>query len=342
VAAVVAQHGSFNAPGGFHGVEVFFVISGYLITGLLLSEFGATGAIHFRNFYRRRLVRLGPALVVMVAFTIVWLLALGRPIASWWAGAVGALTYTTDFVSLFPNAPIGDYFQAPWSLGIEEQFYLLWPLAVVFLIRRGRFGLTVVLLSLLAFSDWSIRYLMVSEGLTGSPVWFGPFSHYDALILGCILAIVLARFPTSPVLLWVGNVLGPLGLVGLVFLVVTSNGILPNDLDPYNYGQAAVAALAVVLWVARSPGGWFARIMALRPIAFLGRLSYGIYLWNIMLFWAFLGLFGTRPGGSIFGLLWLLAVVGVAWVSYRYIELPLRKRWAPPQAHAIVADALSV
>jgi peptidoglycan/LPS O-acetylase OafA/YrhL len=323
-------------------VEIFFVISGYLITGLLLSEFGATGRIRYRHFYWRRAVRLGPALLVAVAFSLLWLLVLGRPFASWWAGLVGTLTYTTDFFSLFHGAPIGDYFQWSWSLGIEEQFYMLWPLALVILIRWGRFIPTVVILGALALTDWVVRSLMFTHGIVGAPVWFGPFSHYDALLLGSILAIVLARFPTNRALLWAGNVLGPIGAVALVLLVVTGYGAAGSVLDPYAYGETAVAAAAVVLWVARDPGGWFSRVMALRPIAFLGRLSYGIYLWNIVLFWAFLGLFGTRPSGSPFGFVWILAVVGVAYVSYRYVEHPLRKRWAPPRAHAVVAGADTV
>lgn len=336
VGFVLAEHGDFHAPGGYHGVEVFFVISGYLITSLLLSEFRSTGRIHFRHFYWRRLVRLGPAFVVIVLVTVAWLFATGRPLVEWWAGAVGSLTYTTDILSLFPTVPVSHYFQWSWSLGIEEHFYLLWPFIVVLLVRWGRFVPSIVILTLLALTDFLVRQWSLGHGASVNVILFGPFSHYDALLLGCILGLVLARFPSGRVLWWASNILGPIGAIILVRVIVTGHGVIQGFPDPYAFGQTAFAALAVVAWVARNPLGWFSRVMAFRPLAFLGRLSYSIYLWNIIFLWAFVDLVGLRPASSHWGVLWVVIVVGVAWLSYRFVETPLRRRWAPPRSHAVV------
>ena len=98
------------------------------------------------------------------------------------------------------------------------------------------------------------------------------------------------------------------------------------------YGLAALAAGAVVAWVALLPDGWFGRIMSFAPLAFLGRLSYGIYLWNIVLLVVLTSAFGVRPVDSPLGLAWIAATIGVSYLSYRFIERPLRRRWAPIRA----------
>jgi hypothetical protein len=131
VAAVVAQHFSYGVI-GFYGVSVFFVLSGYLITSLLLAEREQTGTISLRGFYRRRFARLSPALVVVVTATFVWVLTTGEPVRQWFAGFIGSLTYSTDIIELTPwQHHIGADFEWSWSLAVEEQFYLLWPALIL-------------------------------------------------------------------------------------------------------------------------------------------------------------------------------------------------------------------
>ncbi len=131
--AVVAQHFSYPVI-GFYGVSVFFVLSGYLITSLLLTEREAKGTVDMRAFYRRRFARLSPALVLAVSAILIWVVATGQPIRTWFAGALGSLSYTTDLIEVrrrCKTAPVTSNFEWSWSLAVEEQFYLVWPALIL-------------------------------------------------------------------------------------------------------------------------------------------------------------------------------------------------------------------
>jgi peptidoglycan/LPS O-acetylase OafA/YrhL len=343
VAAVIAGHAGLYVPGGYHGVTVFFVISGYLITSLLAAEFERTAGIHFGHFYWRRFARLAPALVIVVLVTIIFLLATSVPFATWWAGALGSVTYSTDLmVFLWPNPPINTAFLYTWSLGIEEQFYLLWPFLLFLLLRWGRFVPAMLLIAVGVAATWIYRAVAFHDGLRGAAFLFGPFTHADALLLGCAAALILRRFPDSVWLRRVAAVLGFLAIFGLAHVILAVHGglwrgfAIPHLPDESSFGQAAAAAFLIVFWVASSPRSWFARLMAFRPIAFVGKLSYSLYLWNILLTLAFIDLVGVDPVKTWWGILWLIALLGVSYASYRFVETPLRKKWAPPQAHAVM------
>lgn len=154
-------------------VTLFFVISGYLITRLLLQEHAGSGQIDLRRFYRRRLARLGPALVVVVVVSWAWLAATNQAFSSYWAVILGSLTYTTDLMqAISGNSGVSDYYQWSWSLGVEELLYLIWPVTLLLLVKWRRFAPIAVVL------------------LTG---------------------IVLVRFPSSRVTRIIGRSVGPLG-----------------------------------------------------------------------------------------------------------------------------------
>jgi peptidoglycan/LPS O-acetylase OafA/YrhL len=333
VLGVIAGHGLFRVPGGYHGVTVFFVISGYLITSLLLAEFNKRGSIRFGHFYWRRFARLGPVLILVTVVTAAWLVITRVPFADWWAGALGSLTYTTDIIAaFFNNTAVSPSYQYTWSLGIEEQFYLVWPLLLLILLRWGKFVPTLVILFLGIAATWAVRLWESLHGVSRPAAMYGPFSHTDALLLGCALAIILTRYPSSVLIRRVCMIVGPLG--AFVTLGIFFYGGIPFSYD--QYGPTALAAAAVVAWVAVSPGSWFAKVASIRPLAFIGRLSYSIYLWNIVLLWGFVSIFGVRPAQTWWGVLWIVAVLGVAYLSYTFVETPLRRKWAPPQAHAIM------
>jgi peptidoglycan/LPS O-acetylase OafA/YrhL len=333
VLGVIAGHGLYAVRGGYHGVTVFFVISGYLITSLLLSEFNKHGTIRFGHFYWRRFARLGPILILVATVTAVWLISTRVPFGQWWGGLLGSLTYTTDIIAaFFNNNAVSANYQYTWSLGIEEQFYLFWPLLLLLLVRWGKFVPTIVLLAAGVIAAWVIRYWEGAHGVARNAIYYGPFSHVDALLLGCGIAIVLTRFPLSKFLRVVARIVGPLGVVALA--VIFYFGQFPGW--PDQFGQSALAAGALVLWVAILPKDIFGRIMSLPPLAFVGRLSYSIYLWNILILWAFVSIVHLRPAQTPWGIAWLVAVLGVAYLSYRFVETPLRRKWAPPQAHAIM------
>jgi peptidoglycan/LPS O-acetylase OafA/YrhL len=334
VAGVIAAHGQYQASGGYHGVTVFFVISGYLITSLLMAEFENTGKINFLHFYWRRFVRLGPALIVVVAVTVLFLLIIGVPIATWWTGVLFSLTSTTDLFAAFSNgAPFSEYFTYTWSLGIEEQFYLFWPLLLLVFLRWGKFIPTLVALVLGIVGVWLFRFYLTSHDAPASVVNFGPLTHVDALFLGCGIAIVITRYPNSALLRRISDIVGPLGVLALIVLLFHPHiGGVVNE-----YGATALAAAAIVAWVAFVPERWFSRALGFWPLAFLGRLSYSMYLWNIVLLGAFQHyFFGLAPSSYRAGPFWIASVLLMAYLSYTFIEQPLRKKLAPPQAHAIL------
>jgi peptidoglycan/LPS O-acetylase OafA/YrhL len=339
IAGVLAEHAQWAVPGGYHGVTVFFVISGYLITSLLVSEFARRGTIRFGHFYWRRFARLGPALIVIVVATSIYLLATGVPWRTWWEAALTSLTYTTDlFAYHFVGPAASNNFMFTWSLGIEEQFYLFWPLLLLLLLRWNKFLPTIGLLAVGIVATWLHR----DPSLATSPsksVWqmydYSPFTHADALLIGCGIALVLMRYPASRVTRIIGHVIGPIGLVFLARIYLA-------DQVPYlpdKYGVSALAAGAVVFWVAASPRGWFSRIVSARPFVFIGKLSYSIYLWNLFFMWIFLTIYDSYPSGVWWGFIWPFVVVGVSYLSYTFVETPLRKRWAPQQSHAVMAPS---
>lgn len=339
VFGVIAGHAHFNGRlAGYHGVTVFFVISGYLITSLLTQEHAERGRIALGRFYGRRFARLAPALVLVVLVTTVWLLLIREPVSTWWAGPLGALTYTTNLIQYFVgNGQVGPYFQYTWSLALEEQFYLVWPVLLVLLLKFRSSTVTLWFLGVVYVAFWVLRWTQGQSTPTHEALMYGPISHTDALVLGCILAIVLERWSGSRWLERVVVVAGPLGVVLLCWVAVVPSGVKGFDqIDSGGFGQTALASAAVVAWLALERGGFLARFLSLRPMVFLGKLSYGLYLWNLLAAFAFVHVTGHDAGNSKFLLPWLAGLVLVSWLSYRFVENPLRLRFAPPGNHAVV------
>ena len=330
VVAVIGDHAGFHSH-GFHGVTVFFVLSGYLITALLIRECDRSGTVSFRRFYWRRLVRLAPALVLVVIATVCYLMAVGQSPATYWAGPVGALTSSMDLIQAIDgNAAVGIPFQWSWSLGVEEQFYLLWPIGLLILWRRDRRLITPLLLVLVA-GAWVLRPAQIASGTPHAAVFFGPVSHYDALVLGVLVAVFRARHTpgrTGNAIIGVAGAIGAVGLILMEFRVPTVPGL--DLIDQDGFGQAAVFATGVVLWASGPPGGAARAVLGSRPLAFVGRLSYGLYLWNILTVVLFVRLTGLHPAQSHWGLVWGAALLALCTASYLLLERPLRRRWGAP------------
>ncbi len=248
VAGVVVQHAGFE-EGGYFGVTVFFVISGYLITSLLLAEHRAQGAIGLGAFYRRRFARLAPALLLVTSVITVWLLAIGEPFSNWWAGLVGTLTYTTDLLLAAPvGAHVGDYFEWSWSLGIEEQFYLVWPLLLIVLlrVRGGRAWLVAVAVAVVA-GAWLQRARLSHGHPSHDRINFTFDTHMDAIALGAILALTLLGRHVDRRLQVVAQVLGLAGCIGLFAIIHQPWQTMKlTTLDLGGYGQAALLCLLIV------------------------------------------------------------------------------------------------
>jgi peptidoglycan/LPS O-acetylase OafA/YrhL len=368
VTAVLAFHGGMPwARGGFLGVDAFFVLSGYLITGLLLAEWEQTGRIDLRAFWVRRARRLLPALFVLVIVVTVFARTLmpREDTALLRGDGLAALFYVANWRMILRG---GDYFaqtaspsplQHTWSLGIEEQFYVAWPLLLVVLLvglarwhagrRRALRRVAIACAAGVAASALLLAVLYRAEDPGRS--YYGTDTRGASLLTGAGLAVVLAahrsgdghRDRTLKVSRLVRAVLG--ALAGAAVLTLAWAWTQMEGGDPWLYlGGLLVVALAVavvLLHVVLVPGGWPERLLALAPLVLLGRISYGVYLWH----WpVFLTVNAERTGhqGAVLFVVRCLVTVGIAALSYELIERPVRRgwlfggRWSATAATAIV------
>jgi peptidoglycan/LPS O-acetylase OafA/YrhL len=319
VMAAHAEIPGFKGGGGV-GVTMFFVLSGFLITSLLMEEQRHAGRIDLRAFYRRRAVRLLPALGAL----IIALVALG------WA-TPGDAERAAFYVSNWVQASGTDlrYLSHTWSLAVEEQFYLVWPAVFMLLGRRPRTLLIV------AFGGAGLSILVRMSLWTGpaaSPrVYFGSDTRGDAILLGCALGLLLAggyRIVVSRKAAVVA---------GVVLAVVTA--VFTSQAFFYRWGLAlaAVSSVVIVARVAARPAGPSALLE--RPaLVRVGRLSYALYLWHFPLMtWASPERVPSTPARLLFtfGLSYLLAVA-----SFDLIEMPLLRRFKTrrPSADGEVLD----
>ncbi len=340
---MLAYHAGIpRITGGFIGVDVFFVISGFLITGLLVREIEADGTIDFIGFYARRARRLLPAaLVVIVATVALAAIVLPSVIFTGVGGdaAASALYVSnyrfalaaTDYFSLGVQSPLLHY----WSLGVEEQFYLFWPVLILAgwrLMGRARLPWLIVAITIASF--------VASVVITGIQA---PWAFYSLptrawqLGLGALIALGWLTFPKSwPVPTATLAGLGGLGLiVAATFLIKTST--------PYPGWAALAPAVGAALVVASGErrGSIAARLLSIAPARWMGRISYSLYLWH----WPLLILVPAALGREdpVFRILLAIASIGVAHLSTRYIEQPFRSaswsRFRPARVLALAGGA---
>jgi peptidoglycan/LPS O-acetylase OafA/YrhL len=333
VTAVVLYHtGVPGVDGGFLGVDAFFVLSGYLITSLLLAERARDGRIRLGRFWTRRARRLLPALLAVLVATVVaghFLLdpdALGLLRAD----AFAALGYAANWRMIFRGTgyaaatATASPLQHTWSLGIEEQFYLLWPLVVAGLTarlaaRRARRALIALCCAGAAAS--AVLCALLYRPAVIARAYYGTDTRAQALLVGAALAGILA-VPRAGAAWRPLRVLGPAGLLGTLVL-----WHFAGDQAAWLYrGGLAVAALAVaavLTAVVTGPRTLLARLLAVAPLAALGRVSYGVYLWHwpICIF-----VTADATGLSRWPLLAvrLAATMAAALLSYHLIEQPIR------------------
>jgi peptidoglycan/LPS O-acetylase OafA/YrhL len=326
VAAVVAFHVGL-LKGGWLGVDLFFVLSGYLISRLLFAEYAAKGLIDLKQFWSRRARRLLPALLCVIVAVAIAERVRGRLIgpAGGRSDVVGALTYTSNWLRLRGGAGYWSRFGPPsllehfWSLAIEEQFYLVWPLFMLGIVRMRRSISTLVLVtSTVVAGGWSL--LLFQRTLDASRVYMGTDTRAVALLAGATIASLAEWRPRS---LRAFRVLTPVAVVGLLVAMTRMQG---TRLVTYQGGLLACTLAATVLLAGVANGtSIFARLMSTRPLRWLGSRSYGIYLWH----WPILVGFGVaghahRPPSRI--VLGVLLSLATADASYRVVEMPIRRR----------------
>ncbi|WP_312677537.1 acyltransferase family protein, partial [Microbacterium sp.] len=328
---------------GFVGVDVFFVISGFLITSLRLRERAATGRIALRAFWTRRARRLLPALalVVTVSATLAWvvggdvLVGLGRQV-------LGAATFSYNWTSIGAGA---SYFGTAepellrnlWSLAVEEQFYVLWPLLlpVLLLVRRRWLRAIVALALATASALWG--FAVAGEALTRA--YYGTDTHAFGLLIGVALAFALGgerRRATR----WARFGMPVAGAAALVALVAVAS--VPGGAGLYSAIPLAASVLtAVVIATATAPGAMLGRALDVAPLRWIGERSYGIYLWHwplvVLLTLAATGSFVDTAipvtAGAAAGVLTL----ALSALSYRMLEQPVRRLGFAGAGRALVA-----
>ncbi len=313
--------------GGYIGVDLFFCLSGFLVTSVLMTELQATGSLRVGRFYSRRVRRLLPAAVVVVIATCLTFLLLWSVVrrASVVGDAVSALLYYANFHFL---ASSGDYFAADidkspflhfWSLSIEEQFYAAFPLLLLLLYRAGarhRRTATLGMLALLLVVSLGDQIWFAARNLDRA--YYGTDSRLYQLFAGALLTATFA-FSTRRIGRRRAHLVAVVGVVGLV---VIASGLL--HWSPSWRGIGATAASILVLaGLAQAEGSPLSRLLALRPVAYLGRISYGTYLWH----WpVILGLRTVldAPAIAIAALAFGIAT-GLAALSAELLELPIRR-----------------
>ncbi len=335
VLGVVAYHlGAPWARGGFLGVDVFFVLSGYLITGLVLDEAARTGSLRMGRFLLRRARRLVPALLSVLVATVAAVLVFFRDEAAALRGDVlAALVYGSNWWSVLVQRPYAESSGRPppllhlWSLGIEEQFYLVWPLLVLLTWRLGGRRRVALVAAAGAVTSAALMAWLAVAGrmpVPGDParVYFGTDTHASGLLVGAALAALGAgRYGTVRA----HRVLDVLGSASLLALLAAFGTVSFYSDALFRGGFLAISLLAaVVVLGAATAGTLLSRGLGLAPLRWLGTRSYGIYLWH----WPLIAL--LRPGVELpvrgwaaSGLLVALTL-GAAEASYRWVEAPVR------------------
>ena len=287
VMLVLGLHASYgHFRGGWLGVNVFFVLSGFLITAILIEEWHRRGSISLKRFYYRRALRLLPALLATLLLTGVlwWLLAWPQ---SFTYGALASLFYYSNWVRAFDGPDLGA-FGHMWSLSVEEQFYLVWPLALMPLLRRytGRHSLASVLGALVLFLA-GLRALLWYQG-SALADYNSTLARADGLVLGAVIAVLFRsqRFVSIAATGWVQL----LAWVGLAATLSAAAVVSPRA--PWLYSHAgllffSLAAGAMIVNVVADEKGAFARLLSTAPSVWIGKRSYGIYLYHFAVFQAF-------------------------------------------------------
>jgi peptidoglycan/LPS O-acetylase OafA/YrhL len=336
VLAVIGYHLNLSwVPGGLLGVCLFFVLSGYLITNILLNQWEESQSLNLKDFWLRRIRRLLPALLLMLVGVLLWAILFAPDrLTSLGQEAVAALFYANNwqqilqqvsyFESFGPPSPLGHL----WSLAVEGQFYLLWPLLLgwglrYFSRRRWIIGGTV---ALALASAVGMAYLYI-PGLDPSRVYYGTDTRAFALLIGAVLALLWPSGKLSPNLTgfkrWILDGVGVLGLVIVLWMFLET-----NEYQPFLYQGGLLLfslAAAVMVIVLAHPASRLGKIFSLKPLRWLGACSYGIYLWHYPI------IVLTSPpvntgGPNIFLMLAQIgASVILAALSFYLVEEPIRR-----------------
>jgi peptidoglycan/LPS O-acetylase OafA/YrhL len=350
---VVAFHAGLGAfTGGFIGVDVFFVLSGYLVTGILLRHLVGSGRVNFREFYSRRFRRILPAACAALVATALVYAIVATPVETRdvLGGFKAAFLYVANwyFIRQSVNYFAADINQSPvlhfWSLAVEEQFYLVWPLlfGAIFLATRrmGRFswwalrGIVAAMALASAIAAWHIAATNLNRA------YYGTDTRAYQLLCGALLALTPQLMRLARRYVGVAHVVGPLALIALGGLVLVGSSLF--DTGPIARGFLAVALSAVLIVALENRRmGPTARVLSSGPMAYLGRVSYATYLWH----WPIIVIATHSRSVAPVPLFIVTAVLstGLAMLSFHLVEHPLRaSRWLDRYKTAVIGSGLAI
>jgi len=340
VLVVMARHGDLRFFGGGQvGVDVFFVLSGFLITTLLIEEWNRTSRISLRNFYIRRALRLLPALLGVLIFSEVFaLLQLhGSYFLLVQKAILGALFYCANWMRVFDIKSMGPI-PHMWSLSLEEQFYFLWPPILLCLLPRFRkTHILTLLLLIITVVAVHRSVLWTGEG-SYERIYNGTDSRIDELLCGCMAALLMS-------VEWFRNRVFTKIRYACLPSAILLVGFLPRPMSHRAmsmYGWVIVEfAVAILLcWIVSREAGLIPKALSLQPVVWIGQISYGLYLWHVPIFSKIGGL--NLPNAVKTIMMWTLSFAAAEF-SHRFIEKPflnLKSRMRPSTPLLISRPAL--
>ncbi len=336
VAAVVIYHlGAPFMPGGLLGVGVFFTLSGFLITTILLTAWDRRGNLDLKTFWLRRARRLLPA-VVLVLIVVIIATAFVDPGALLQRSqqAVAAMLYVANWTTIAAGESYFERFAGPgpldhlWSLSVEEQFYLLWPLLLFGLLAyfRGKLGRIALVTLALATLSFALMWFLAAPGFDHTRVYEGTDTRAGGLLIGAAMAMLwrpaqlAKRIPPSGKLIVNG--------IGIAALAVVIGMFVFTDqysMSLYHGGIVVLSiATAVLVAVAVHPAASFGRMLGVLPMRWIGERSYGIYLWHLPVI-AFTPAEFLAEQPVIRAVLQVALTIGIAAMSWRFVEDPIRR-----------------
>lgn len=340
VLAVMIYHtdAPYLLPGGFIGVDMFFVLSGFLITSLLVQEFDESGSISLKNFYMRRVLRLAPALLVLLlALCLVSFFALDAQKAkSNYIDALISLFYFSNWARALDIHP-PDFIAHTWSLSIEEQFYILWPCSLFFMLKFFKDRKVILAATAaIAIVSWLLRNYLFASGTSIERIYNGLDTRADALMVGCALGIFLSSGLANALdqNRLRRNLLFAAVLSCLCLVTVSYTADWRSQRMVY-YGYFAVElSTAILIWqILTSPRGGVRILFSPKWLVWIGSISYGLYLWHYPIYRVMRDLGFQTPAVVIIGPMLTLLV---ATLSSYFVERPilaLKKHFAREPAN---------